>query len=997
MNLTWLNLCLKLCLSVVWLIYLLPKQPAQATPNKHLTPESFLLAQAIPDTTLGEENSLVTPNTEVKGLPAELISGGATRGENLFHSFREFNVGEGQQIYFNNPTGIANILTRVTGGNASNILGTLGVDGAANLFLLNPNGIVFGANAKLDVAGSFLASTAESALFENGTEFSAKNPQAPPLLAVKIPIGLQLGNNSAPIQVKDASLAVNPNQNLALIGGNIEIDRSTLTAPGGRVDLGGLSTAGTVNWQEDGSFSFPDRIARSDISLDGQSIVDVSSTVGGKIAVNARNVNLVNESILSAGIAQGLGEINAQSGDIEISATDNLSLSQSSGIQNRVNENASGKAGNIEVQTGSLQITEGGFFSASTLGRGNAGNIFIDASKNVSLDGSGSDGSISRISSSTGTSSVGNAGDIKIRSASMQLRDRALLNTSTSGKGNAGNIDIQTDGAIELTGEGRADPNDNSPPPSIYSLVFQEAEGNAGNIKLKGKTIAITNFNAVDSSNFSLLEDAKAGDVSIDASDSVLISESGINALRQGIGKAGNITIDAKTIETNLNSFLDSSNFGNGNSGSISLRGSLISLQDPFIRSQIAGVGKAGDLNILAEDSLRITGSNSILPVVTIETFGPSPGGNINLQARSITLDDGPVLNARANAEGKGGNINVKTDTLTATRGGQFNANTTETGNAGNINIEATKSVFFDGSVSFTLESSAIIRKSGAFTSVENDATGNAGNVTIATRNLTLNNGAAIEADTLGDGNSGNVNLNVKDLLLLRNNSQISTTAGTELAGGNGGNIAIDAGVLAGLENSDITANAFTGKGGLIQITADDGILGLEVRQQLTPFNDITAFSQQNPQLDGVVEIITPDFDPSRGSVQLPNQTTEARVVQACTPSDELAQSEFVVTGRGGLPNTSREVLNADLGWEDWRGAEEKVFSSRQRNPDPVIWAPTAPHSEKKIVEAQGWRRSSNGRIILTAQLTAANNNQFWQPPDRCPIPQPKMRMRKRR
>ncbi|NEP01058.1 MAG: filamentous hemagglutinin N-terminal domain-containing protein [Symploca sp. SIO2E9] len=111
----------------------------------------------------------------------------------LFHSFSEFNVNEGERVYFNNPSGIDNILTRVTGSNLSNILGTLGVDGGANLFLLNPNGIVFGPNARLDIQGSFFGSTASGFKFADGSEFSATNPAAPPLLTISVNPGVQWG------------------------------------------------------------------------------------------------------------------------------------------------------------------------------------------------------------------------------------------------------------------------------------------------------------------------------------------------------------------------------------------------------------------------------------------------------------------------------------------------------------------------------------------------------------------------------------------------------------------------------------------------------------------------------------------------------------------------------------------------------------------------------------------------------------------------------------
>ncbi|NJL41312.1 MAG: filamentous hemagglutinin N-terminal domain-containing protein [Leptolyngbyaceae cyanobacterium SM1_4_3] len=178
--------------------------------------DSAALAQITPDDTLGAEGSRVRPNATVDGRPADLIEGGATRDINLFHSFQEFNVEEQQRVYFDSPAGIDNIFSRVTGDNPSNILGTLGVNGLANLFLLNPNGILFGPNASLDVQGSFLATTGNSFLFENNEVFSATNPEAPPLLAVSVPLGVQYGaNEPGAITVQGRStLRVNEAQSL---------------------------------------------------------------------------------------------------------------------------------------------------------------------------------------------------------------------------------------------------------------------------------------------------------------------------------------------------------------------------------------------------------------------------------------------------------------------------------------------------------------------------------------------------------------------------------------------------------------------------------------------------------------------------------------------------------------------------------------------------------------------------------------------------------------
>src|SRR5579883_1920265 len=141
-------------------------------------------AQVTPDHTLSAEQSIITSSTS-NGALHQQIDGGAIRGINLFHSFSSFNIGAGQSVYFQNPNGIRNIISRVTGGSPSNIEGTLGVSGGtANLFLLNPNGILFGGNARLDVGGSFVATTATAIQFGTQGVFSSSAPTSPRLLTV---------------------------------------------------------------------------------------------------------------------------------------------------------------------------------------------------------------------------------------------------------------------------------------------------------------------------------------------------------------------------------------------------------------------------------------------------------------------------------------------------------------------------------------------------------------------------------------------------------------------------------------------------------------------------------------------------------------------------------------------------------------------------------------------------------------------------------------------
>ncbi|MGB3494942.1 MAG: filamentous hemagglutinin N-terminal domain-containing protein, partial [Elainellaceae cyanobacterium] len=189
-------------------------------------------AQITPDETLGAESSQVMRDVEVRGALGDIIEGGATRGSSLFHSFSEFNVNEFQRVYFSNPAGIEAILSRVTGGDISEIFGTLGVDGTADLFFLNPNGIVFGENAQLDIAGSFVASTADRFEFADGSSFSAVNPEAPPLLTVTVTPGLQYGRDVGARHAVPLHEGIVTNQGLLQAGQDLTLDAGNLNLQG---------------------------------------------------------------------------------------------------------------------------------------------------------------------------------------------------------------------------------------------------------------------------------------------------------------------------------------------------------------------------------------------------------------------------------------------------------------------------------------------------------------------------------------------------------------------------------------------------------------------------------------------------------------------------------------------------------------------------------------------------------------------------------------------
>ena len=296
-----------------------------------LSSETF--AQITPDNSLGAESSILTPNVNVQGDLADLIGGGAIRDVNLFHSFSDFNVGDLQRVYFANPTGIENIFSRITGGNISNILGTLGVDGNTNLFFINPNGIVFGENAFLDVSGSFFATTAESFVFGDHGEFSAINSNEPPLLTLSISPGLQWGTNNSQQALNRGNLTVG--QDLTLAAGNLDLQgqivaghdlnfyatdtitiRDSVTEPfialaGNELEIQGDNFIDifVLNHSDSGLFSGEDMVLRSANSVRG----DAHFFAGGNFRIEQLDGSLGILSSPHDPVIRATGDVNFES------------------------------------------------------------------------------------------------------------------------------------------------------------------------------------------------------------------------------------------------------------------------------------------------------------------------------------------------------------------------------------------------------------------------------------------------------------------------------------------------------------------------------------------------------------------------------------------------------------------------------------------------------------------------------------------------------------
>ncbi|WP_375511273.1 filamentous hemagglutinin N-terminal domain-containing protein, partial [uncultured Nostoc sp.] len=354
-------------------------------------------AQIIPDGTLPNNSSVKLEGNN------SIIEGGTQAGGNLFHSFREFSVPTNGAALFNNTVDIQNIISRVTGGLVSKIDGLIGTKGTANLFLINPNGIVFGQNASLNIGGSFVATSANALQFGNIGFFSASEKNIPsPLLTIN-PSALLFNqiNQNAVIQNNSVAFAgidpagfdafglrVPDGKSLLLVGGNVSMDGGRLNANGGRVELGGLGEPGTVALGVDGdnlSLIFPDNVARTDISLTNSSYLLVTGASGGNIAVNAKNLEILGGTILSAGIGQSLGTPETVAGDITLNATGSINVAGGSIVRNLVRLGSLGNGGNITIDSGSFSLRDRAQLSAGTSGLGNAGNVTVRAKNAVDL------------------------------------------------------------------------------------------------------------------------------------------------------------------------------------------------------------------------------------------------------------------------------------------------------------------------------------------------------------------------------------------------------------------------------------------------------------------------------------------------------------------------------------------------------------------------------------------------------------------------------------
>jgi filamentous hemagglutinin family protein len=906
-----------------------------------------------------------------------VVDGGSQVGGNLFHSFQTFSIPLGGEVWFDSPAAVTRILGRVTGGTVSRLEGMLRANGTADVFLLNPAGILIGPEARLAIGGAFVGTTATAVQFADGSWFGtgAIATGVPPLLTQSAPVGLQFGATVGAIEMigprtgpgisaeqglgsdlgavpaqrldadalaaaiateqqfldNPAGLRVAPGQTIALVGGAVAISGGLLKAPSGQVVLAsvdpGTELTLTPTYQIGdpiGDLPLGDRVG--DPPLGDR--VDDSITNRPHFSARGGQLSLADRTVISTS-GDGRGHIQLRGGSVELGEQVQLRSTTLTAVSPVPPMTAAN--GGITVWADRLTLAPGSQLVAGTLSAGAGGRLSLEAgaiaahhsqlSANTFSTGAAGDLSLRATGSldlvGTGVSSrvfgAGDGGAVMLAGESVSLRQGAQVDVSTSGAGNAGAIQVQARDRLILTGAGLDGQRS-----GIFSTVDNLfATGAAGEISLRARQIHIREGARVDSGTVAV---GDAGSVRLRAEDGVWIDggtepwrspPSGVasGVLPTATGDAGDVQIHARTI---------------------AITGGA------QVESPTAGSGQGGRVELVASDWIHVEGtaanprdSRSAVLTSSLESL-LGPGG------------------------GAAGDVLVRSPWIRVRHGAVIDSSTFDRGNAGSVTVWADRLDLQAGRIR---------------TTAEGDVPADAGNLTLRAGRIELTEGAEILADTNGRG--GNVAI-AAQTLVLRDRSRITANAAGLFPGGN---LTLDLGTLTALNNSDLTANALNSNGGQVSITAQ-GIFGPTRRDQLTPASDITATSALGPQFSGTVQLNTPALDPTRGLLALPATPVDAAQLIRQALCRQISGSQFHRRGRGGLPNQLTRWGETEM--TVVRAIAPVALPILQANPSPSASAHSASLSqptyfldsaaERQVIEPTTWIHTATGQIQLIHQ-----------------------------
>jgi len=872
------------------------------------------LAEVVTDGTLGVGRSLSGPDFAVT---ADL---GQQRGGNLFHSFSFFNINSGESANFSGPNSVSNIISRVTGGTASSIDGALNstIPGA-NLFLINPSGVMFGENATLNISGSFHASTAGYLVLSGGGRFDAVTPGNSVLTSAP-PSAFGFFDNPAAITVQSSKLLVESGKTLSIVGGDVTMDSAILSAPGGKVQVASVQSAGEVSVDVSSlDVDSYGELGTIDVSHEGDFFsrvvpgvgvlgnIDVTDEDGGTVVIRGGQFIADSAIVFADGNTGNAGQVDIKVSDTVYASNGTLITADQfgsglpgqmmveakrvvleSGARLQVDNYGSSTGGNLNVVADSIEIDgrsatdipiigdqQSGLYAAA-FGSGeggsitvNTGDLAIGSEGKIELNaiaGGGNTGDLSLTADNIDihdggtiqldTLGAGNAGTATINTRVLEVTSGGSIATKSLGEGSAGNLNISATESVTLTGQGELDPS------GIYSNAFSAGDG--GQIRVVTPDLTVTNGARI-----------QAG--------------VGVNPDATGLPPATAIT-QAGTIELQVER--------------LNVSGAA------QISTQSENAGQAGDINVNASDAVNISSSSGPVQSGLFSTAsGTGAGGNITITGGALNMSGG-AINVSSINTGDAGSISATVDSVSMEDGAQISTSVDGTGNGGLLRVASSGEVNLDGQAgdgfqtglysltegagtggNIEVSGSKVVLKDNATINSESNGSGNAGNIDVtAVGSVKLKNASINTSADNADG--GNIKITATDKVDLQNSEITAAVGGGE---GDGGNVNIDPEFVI-LSSSRILASAIGGDGGNITIVTDHFIA--------SPDSVLDASSELG--VDGTINILSPDEEVTSNLVELPAAYLDASGLlrERCSSRHQATGSSFVVAGRDSLPTT---------------------------------------------------------------------------------------------
>lgn len=570
------------------------------------------VAEVVLDNSLTNTPALPGPDFQITA------DHGVQQGANLFHSFQSFSLTSDQSATFSGPNSVANIIGRVTGGATSNIDGTINSTiPDANLFFINPAGVMFGPNAEINIDGSFYVSTADNLSFADGTRLATGNANAP-ILTSASPAAFGFLGNNADVSLQGTTTELADGARFVVAAGNINIDDVTIQIRDGAFDLAAVESEGEVSIYDTG-------IALKNVEEQGDVILTSALAFAPFIA------NL---------------DVSGQSGGAVNIIADTILLDRAFIY---ADTNGAGTGAGVSLRANNVQLVNGSRITTDNFGTGDAGNILVNADS-VGISGSGA-----TIGS---RAAAGTNGDISFNTGELLLSDEAVIEYQVGRSASFGVFTINTDSLIINTDAGIATSSSSNITTSEVNVVINASasiqlisgaflfsgaaaanSAAASNLVINSPLISIQNQSSIATNSNS--SSGMAGDITLNADTVILDGMSSITSTASLFPGDIKLNVSDALLLREQSSIQSSAIIGTQNAADITISSPVfVSLLDQSLIQGNADAGRGGNITITTENLFQDAASRIEATTLngdgidgTVEVNSPEDGSRTGLDS----------------------------------------------------------------------------------------------------------------------------------------------------------------------------------------------------------------------------------------------------------------------------------------------------------------------------------------------------------------------------